>query len=96
MATKAIQKLGAIKPYDFDFSNSFPSSDSIDTVTVTVTPTGTVADVPGQALIAGLIVQRAITAVGATVGKEYNVNVAATTFGGKKDYLDVDILVIDN
>lgn len=80
--------------FDFDFSNDFLSTDTIDPnqVAVTIVPSGELVLVSGI-VINGLRLQCTFNATGAVAAKEYLVQVKAVSSSGKDKTISTIICV---
>jgi hypothetical protein len=90
VSTKFYQPIGISPRYDFDFTNSFLSGDTVASATITVTATG-----PTTAyVISGQVVQVSFSSAGLTAGTVYELEVKATSTAGRSDILKCVIQII--
>jgi len=82
-----------IDKYEFDFTDWFPSTDTITSVSVSATPSG-LTEVTAQRSASGMIYTLAIDGGLATVGLAYTVACQATSSSGKRHTLYKQITVI--
>ena len=79
--TRVEHVFGNVKKYRFVFTSYFASGDSIDSLSVKISPTGPTEDT-SQRSISAFVVTLFIDSSACTVGKEYLIECEATTTNG--------------